>query len=149
MSGTYNFLDVQATLVAAGAVLNLGAGAAVAEEGITISRNGDKNTMTIGADGEGMHSLHADKSGTVTLRYLRTSPTNAKLMALYDAQSLSSALWGQNVITISIPQSGEVITCRQCAFKKAPDITNAKDAQPLEWVFDVVKVDSIMGNFGG
>ena len=149
MSNTYSFLDVQATLVTTGAVLNLGAGAAVSEEGITVSRNGDKNSMTIGADGEGMHSLHADKSGTVTVRLLKTSPTNAKLMALYAAQSLSSALWGANVITITNPQSGDVITCRQAAFKKAPDIANGKDAQPLEWTFDVVKVDSILGVFGG
>ncbi len=37
---------------------------------------GPKNTMTIGADGEVMHSLHADKSGTVTVNLLKTSPTN-------------------------------------------------------------------------
>ena len=39
----------------------------------------------------GMHSLHADKSGTITVNLLKTSPTNAKLSVMYNAQSLSSA----------------------------------------------------------
>lgn len=142
---TFSFLDVQATLVGVGAVINLGAGAGVAEEGITIAMAGDKNTMTIGADGEGMHSVHADKSGSVTVRLLKTSPTNAKLMALYDAQTLSSALHGQNVITITNPQSGDVTTCRQAAFKKKPDIVYAKDGNMMDWVFDVIKVDTVLG----
>lgn len=144
---TYSFLDVQATLVGAGAVIDLGAGAGASEEGITTAMSGDKNTMTIGADGEGMHSLHADKSGTVTLRYLKTSPVNAKLMALYDAQTLSSALHGQNVIVIRNSQSGEITSCRSCAFKKRPDITNAKEGGTIEWVFDVIKIDTILGIF--
>ena len=44
---TYSFLDVNATLVGAGAVIDLGAGSANAEEGISTSMADDKNTMTI------------------------------------------------------------------------------------------------------
>ncbi|MFJ7312520.1 phage structural protein [Pseudomonas sp. NPDC098747] len=142
---SYSFLDVVATLVGAGAIIDLGAGSANAEEGITISAAGDKNTMTIGADGEGMHSLHADKSGTVTLRFLKTSPQNAKLMLLYDAQSLSSTLWGMNVITIFNSASKDTTVCRKCAFKKRPDLSYKKDGDIIEWVFDVVKIDSLLG----
>jgi len=144
---TYSFLDVNATLVGAGAVIDLGAGSANAEEGITISRVDDKNTMLTGADGEGMHSLHAAKSGTVTLRYLKTSPTNAKLMALYDAQGLSSSLWGQNVITVTNSASGDATGCRSCAFKKAPDLSYKKDGDIVEWVFDSIKIDTILGTY--
>ncbi|MDI8107039.1 PfkB family carbohydrate kinase, partial [Salmonella enterica subsp. enterica serovar Anatum] len=43
--------------------------------------------FAIGADGEVMHSLHADKSGTVTVNLLKTSPTNKKLSLAYNAQS--------------------------------------------------------------
>ncbi len=144
---TYSFLDVNATLVGAGAVIDLGAGSANAEEGITISRVDDKNTMTIGADGEGMHSLHAGKAGTVVLRYLQTSPKNAQLMALYDAQSLSSSLWGQNVISITNSASGDATGCRSCAFKKVPDMTYKKDGGTYEWVFDAIKIDTILGTY--
>lgn len=144
---TYSFLDVNATLVGAGAVLDLGSGSANAEEGISIVAAGDKNTMTIGADGEGMHSLHADKSGQVTIRYLKTSPKNAQLMALYDAQSLSSSLWGQNLITITNSSSGDTTVARSCAFKKRPDLNYRKDGDIVEWVFDAVKIDGLLGTY--
>ncbi|MCE6957462.1 DUF3277 family protein, partial [Acinetobacter baumannii] len=71
---TYSFMDTQCTLASDDGVIDLGYGAGVADEGITIAMAGDANTMTIGADGEGMHSLSANKSGTVTVRLLKTSP---------------------------------------------------------------------------
>lgn len=147
MSGTYSFMDVTATLVGAGGVIDLGYGSAVAEEGITVSRNGNKNTMTIGADGEGMHSLHADKSGSFTVRLLKNSPVNSKLMALYNVQSLSSSAWGQNVISINQTVSGDKIVGRSVAFQKVPDIRYAKEGDILEWVFESIKIDSLLGEF--
>lgn len=144
---TYSFLDVNATLAGAGAVIDLGAGSANAEEGISIVMAGDKNTMTVGADGEGMHSLHADKSGQLTVRLLKTSPKNAQLMALYDAQSLSSSAWGQNVITVTHSVSGDTTVARSCAFKKRPDLNYRKDGDIVEWVFDAIKIDGILGTY--
>lgn len=143
----YSFLDVNATLVGAGAVIDLGAGSSNAEEGISIVMAGDKNTMLIGADGEGMHSLHADKSGQVTMRYLKTSPKNAQLMALFDAQSLSSSAWGQNIITVTHSVSGDTTVARSCAFKKRPDLNYKKDGDIVEWVFDSIKIDGILGTY--
>lgn len=37
--------------------------------------------MTVGADGEVMHSLHAGKSGTITVTLLKTSPVNKKTVS--------------------------------------------------------------------
>lgn len=143
---TYSFLDVNATLVGPTGTVNLGNGAATSDEGISIDMAGDKNTMLIGADGEGMHSLHADKSGTVTVRLLKTSPTNAILQAMYDAQTASSALHGQNLITVS-NVAGDVTTARSCAFKRKPAINYRKDGDILEWVFDSIKIDTILGTY--
>ncbi|AQQ20253.1 phage structural protein [Burkholderia cenocepacia] len=147
MSGTYSFQDVAASIVGPGGSFSLGYGSANAEEGITIAQAGDKNTMTVGADGEVMHSLHADKSGQVTVRLLKTSPINQKLMALYDAQQLDSRLWGKNLITVTQSVSGDVTACRSCAFKKKPDIGYKKDGDVIEWVFDAAKIDSVLGSY--
>src|SRR5258708_18071336 len=95
---TYSFIDVSASLSGPGVSADMGFGAAIAEEGVTIDATQDTNTMTIGADGEGQHSLHADKSGNVVVLTLKTSPLNAILMATYDLQRASSALWGKNII---------------------------------------------------
>jgi hypothetical protein len=143
----YSFMDVQASITGPGGSFQLGYGQANAEEGITIQRAGDKNTMTIGADGEGMHSLHADKSGTITLRYLKTAPINQKLMALATAQQMSSALWGQNVITVVQSSAADVTTAQACAFKKIPDLNYKKDGDVVEWVFDALRIDSVLGRY--
>lgn len=144
---TYSFMDVQAAIVGPGAAFSLGYGEAVAEEGISIAAASDKNTMVIGADGEGMHSMHADKSGQITLRYLKTAPINALLQALYDAQTLDSRLHGKNLITVRQSVSGDVTTARSCAFKKKPDLKYAKDGDIVEWVFDSIKIDTILGTY--
>lgn len=144
---TYSFLDVQASLVGPTGTCALGYGAAVADEGISIDMAGDKNTMMVGADGEGMHSLHADKSGTITVRLLKTSPTNAILQAMYDAQTLSSTLHGKNVITVTNPASGDITVCRSCAFKRKPSLSYKKDGDVMEWAFDSIKIDTILGQY--
>ena len=144
---TYSFLNVQATIAGPGGIINLGAGAANAEEGISIQRAGDKNNMIIGADGEGMNTLRADKSGQVTVRLLKTSPQNAKLMSLFNAQSLSSTLWGQNLITVAQAGQGDIHVARECAFKKVPDMNYKKDGDIVEWVFDAVKIDGQLGKY--
>lgn len=145
MSGTYSFKDVTATIVGPGGSFNLGDGAAAAEEGITINRPDDVNTMLMGADGAAMHSLHAGKPGQITVRLLKTSPVNAQLSAMYALQTASSALHGNNVITIRNAATGDVITCQQCAFKRFPDINYAKDGGMNEWVWDSGRVDTQLG----
>ena len=142
---TYSFLNVVAALVGPTGALNLGAGAGVADEGITIAPNEDKNNMTIGADGQGMHALIASNGGLLTLRFLKTSPINGKLQLMYDAQSQSSALWGQNLITVTDTARLEVTTAQACAFKKKPEIVYDKNGPMIEWQFDSLAINSILG----
>ena len=144
---TYSFLDVTASRTGPTGVIDLGQGSANSEEGITQSMGGNKNTMTIGADGEVMHSLHADKSGTITVTLLKTSPVNKKLSLAYNAQSQSSATWGNNVIVIRNTASGDISTARSCAFQKQPDFNNAKEGGTVAWVFDCGKIDQLLGEF--
>lgn len=144
---TYSFLDVTASLTGPTGIIDLGQGSANAEEGITQTMGGNKNTMTIGADGEGMHSLHADKSGTITVTLLKTSPVNKKLSLAYNAQSQSSSTWGKNIIVIRNTASGDISTARECAFQKQPDFNNAKEGGTVAWVFDCIKIDQLLGEF--
>ena len=144
---TSSFLDVSASLAGPTGLVELGYGSANAEEGITVTMAEAKNTMTVGADGEVMHSLHAGKSGTITVTLLKTSPVNKKLSLMYNAQSLSSATWGNNVIVIRNKVSGDTATARSCAFQKQPDWNNPKVAGTVAWVFDCGKIDQLLGEF--
>lgn len=141
MNVTYSFQDVKASITGPGGSFALGSGAGAAEEGISIEMSEDLNTMTIGADGSVMHSLHANKSGRVIVRLLKTSPTNALLSNMVAMQRTSSALHGQNVFVLSNPQTGDKITCQQVAFGKIPANTFAKEGGTLEWEFHAGIID--------
>lgn len=141
----YSFLNIVAAIAGPGAAFNMGAGSGVAEEGITIAPNEDKNSMIIGADGRGQHTLIASNGGLVTARYLKTSPINGLLQLAYDLQSASSALWGQNVITVVDTARLELTTCQSCAFKKKPELVYDKAGPMLEWTWDSLAINTILG----
>ena len=143
-SRTYSFLDISATIVGPGGAFALGSGAGNAEEGITITPAADVDTMQIGADGTGQHTLHADKSARITLRFLKTSPTNALLNAMLAFQRTSGATHGQNTIGLIDTNRGDTITAQQCAFAKVPTLSFGKDAGMIEWEFNCVQLDTVL-----
>ena len=145
-SYTYSFIDVQATLVGIGGAINLGYGAANADEGIKIAQVNPKNTMLPGADGNVMHSLRASNAGTVTVTLLKTSPVNKQLMAMFNAQTLSSRTHGKNTITVRDSARGDLHIASQAAFQKAPDINYQTEGDTVEWVFDCGQITNTLGD---
>ncbi len=143
---SYSFLDISAAIAGPGGNFSLGSDAGAAEEGISIAMTNEKNTMTVGADGSVMHSLHGSRSGTLTVRLLKTSPVNARLAELYAVQSQSSILHGRNVITIRDVARGDSIACHDCAFAKFPDTKFAKDGGTMDWVFHAGRIDQHLGS---
>jgi hypothetical protein len=144
-NNTYSFLDISAAMTGPGITTSL-TGGGVAKEGIVVSRANDQNTMVIGADGRGMHSLRADKSGTVTLRLLKTNPLNHVLSAAFDYQTTSSALHGQNTFSVRNTARGDNWVASQCAFKRKPAFQNAEDGDIIEWPFDSISIDGVFGD---
>lgn len=142
---TYSLQDVQVSLVGPGVNASLGAGAAVAKEGITVEFLEPKDNLLMGADGQGAHSLRATQAGRVTLRLLKTSPQNAVLQAAYDYQRSSSLFWGQNVLTVTNPVTGDDYPCTDVAFEQFPSVTWAEDANVNEWRFLAIAVDAMLG----
>ena len=144
---TYSFLDNLVAISGPNGSFNLGGpGQANSEGGITIVMVEDKNTMTIGASGEGMHSLHAGKAATLTCRFLKTSPVNAQLSAMYAADTIGGATHGRNTISVRDLARGDVITCQEVAFAKFADITYAKDGGEQVWTFHCVRTDFVLGS---
>lgn len=142
--GTYSFLNIQATLSGPGGSFPIGSSSGNADEGISIEMLEDKDLMTVGADGSVMHSLRASNAARISIRFLKTSPVNALLSALYNFQRTSAINWGQNVLVISDVIRGDVIASAQCAFAKQANVTYAKDAGMMEWSF-LGTVDEILG----
>ncbi len=144
---TYSLQDVVATLSGPTGVLQLGFGSALAEDAITLTMSEEKNTMQIGADGEGQHNLHSGNAGKITFRFLKTSPLNALLTAMYNAQKQSAALWGKNLITVRHTASGDFHQGTLCAFTKKADNGYQKVGNFLEWGFDCIRLESHLGTY--
>lgn len=125
---------------------DFGAGSGNTEGGITVTMTEDKSTMTVGADGQVMHSLHAGKSGMVTVRLQKTSPTNALLSTMYALDTASGIAHGKDTITIRDLSRGDTITCQQCAFAKFADITYAKEGGEQIWTWHAGIIDFILGS---
>lgn len=143
---SYSFMDVSCSLVGPGVIASLGNGANAAEEGIDVAAAGDKSSMSIGADGAGIHNLYADKSGTLTVRLMKNSPMNAVLSAAYAAQTSNASLHGQNAVVINNKSTGETVTCTQVAFKKAPDLSYGKESKLVEWEFAAIRIERMLAN---
>ena len=149
---TYSFVDNMCAISGPNGNFNLGYGSCNAEGGISVNMIEDKSTMTIGADGCVMHSLHAGKGATITIRLLKTSPTNALLSQMYAMDTgtagnpQATANHGQNQISIRDLQRNDVITCQQCAFAKFPDVTYAKEGGEMVWTFHAGVVDFVLGS---
>jgi len=152
-AGVYSFLDVMASITYAGVTNTLTASAnagslGFSEEGIKVTRTVEKNVMTVGADGAVMHSLRAGRQGRITFSLLKTSPGNAILNDLYNTQSVQSARWGRNLITINNLNTGDNITAAFCAFVKQPDNLNRGEGGVMDWEFDAGFIDEVLGNGG-
>lgn len=145
LAGVYSFLNITCNMIGPGIVQNLAAGAAVAEEGLTLEWAADKNKMDVGADGVVQHTLMASDAATLTIRLLKTSPTNQFLDIAYNAQSVSSLLWGLNQFIIVDSARGDVLTLVNGAFKKHPALTYAMEAGMNEWVFDIASSITVLG----
>lgn len=142
---TYSFLDVKAALVGPGGSFNIGSDAANSDEGISIEPVGEIDAMMIGADGQGMHSLLANKAAKITVRLLKTSPVNSQLSAMLAFQRTASVNHGVNTLTVVNTASGDVHTCQQTGFAKVPSIKYAKEGDVVEWEFNSINHDMSLG----
>jgi len=143
--GVYSFIDNNATWSGPGGTISLGNGSGAAEEGMTIEYDDDIGHMDIGADGVVQHSLHANKSGTITIRVLKTSPINQKISTKIAFQRASAQNYGQDVFSIQNSVTGDVITCQRVAPKHFSPLTYAKDAGMNEWKLNAGLIEPVLG----
>lgn len=143
--GVYSFIDTSATWTGPGGTLSLGSTSGVADEGITIEYAEEIGHMDIGADASVQHSLHANKSGKITIRVLKTSPINQQISAKIAFQRASAANYGQDTFSIANLVTGDIITCQHVAPSKFSPITYAKDAGMNEWELNAGLIEPTLG----
>jgi hypothetical protein len=116
-----------------------------AEEGFTIEFEGNKNTMTVGANGDVMHSLRVGQPGRLILRLLKTSSFNKTLSDNWTYQTSSAANHGLMTWQVTDAARGDTWTCSGCAFGNHASGQYAVVGNVQEWVFDVGRITPKLG----
>ena len=116
-----------------------------AEEGFTIEFEGNKNTMTVGAAGDVMHSLRSGQPGRLTLRLLKTSSFNKTLSDNWTYQTSSAANHGQMTWVVVDVARGDNWVCSGCAFGNHANGAYAQVGNVQEWVIDVGRITPKLG----
>jgi hypothetical protein len=145
---TYSFPDITLSLyIPKVGDIYLGAGTGHTEGGLTIAMTEDKNTMTVGADGQVMHSLHAGVSGMVTIRLLKTATANGTISDAYHKTTVDGASHGQAKISMwDVSRAdGDFIDCTQVAFAKYADLTYGKEGGEMVWTFHCGQIKQRLG----
>lgn len=145
MASTYSFLSVQATIAGPGGIVDIGSTSGAADEGVTVSP-AKRNTMSTGASVDVMHSLQAQKSGTISIRLLKTSTINAQLSLMQALQQANPALHGINIITVTDTSRGDLVTAANVAFSGPPTLAYSKDGGMNTWEFECGQIDELLGS---
>lgn len=121
-------------------------GWAEGDDVIQVKRRTDSISDKVGAGGEMMISISADKSGEITFKLQQTSSSNKYLMgllALAEAGNQTfipiNALWQDNY-------RRDVATGTVGYIKRPADVTRGAQANNQEWTIVTERLDLIFGN---
>jgi hypothetical protein len=142
---TYSFLDNQIALISPSVSFDIGS-AGVSDDAFRVANVGPKTTMTIGADGDGMHNLIASNAARAEVSFLKEGPGNALMSALYNFQSASSANTGNISITVQNNVTGDSIALAGGAIEKQADISYTREGASVVWSFNFISRRDFLGN---
>jgi len=146
----YSFRDCLITFSGPAGTIRLGAGQGpaigVADEGITIERAEDRNTLLVGINGETLNLVHAGNTGTVRLRLLKTSLANGQLIDVYNDQKTRGSNWGTDMqhITVEDLARKDKIVAGSLAFAGEPAVTFGKVGGVNEWTFHAGRIQMFL-----
>lgn len=129
LNSAYSFINVSATVDGQQVI-----GAWDGDDALVVSEGADEGTGVIGADGSGLFSVSADRSATITIRLMHTSPTHRLLVQkLARQKALGGAVSGFPFSFIDTV-SGEGGSADRCYVMTAPEDSKGKNATTREWV---------------
>lgn len=97
---------------------------------IECSNNGDLNTLTMNANGEGTYNNNPDLSGTIKMTLMHNSDTLIEIAAL----SLNKTLPFPILVTDNNTLTNKAVGLN-CMLKKRPDLIRAKEVGTVEIEF--------------
>ncbi len=146
MPVTYSFAEVTCAIEGPGGRFSLSEGN-VADEGISIEMTDDKSTMTTGG-----HPWWDALPPREPFRPDHDPPIEEQPHQQIADRFVSEAIGKQRSLGSKyylIGQfglAGRPYLCAQCAFVRMPTNNNAKDGGTMEWTFNSLDIDSVLGD---
>lgn len=113
---------------------------------VNVERTSDAFTMSTGADGETTRVGSADRSGTITLTFNQSSPSNDVLSLIANNDERQ----GNGVLPFLVKDSNgtSVFATAYAWIRKMPAAAWSKDVETREWVLDCAELEmNVGGNF--
>lgn len=138
---TYSFADI--VLLVNGVEIT---GWDEGDDVIQMDRLNDSASHIVGAGGEMVVSLSADRSGEVLFRLQQTSGSNQYLYGLVAAQE--EGIFTPAFIQMKDTRGGDLGVGSQGYLPRPAGMTRGVNAQPQEWRVVVENLNMIYGSFG-
>lgn len=110
---------------------------------VSWARNSDSFTPSVGSAGEGGRAASGDKSGSVTLTTMQTSPVNGVLSALAKADEETGD--GVGLLAIKDLSGLSIITGPEAWLRKPADGELSNELTNREWIFDMIELEIFDG----
>lgn len=136
--GTY---DPSRVIIAVGSVIVTGFGP---DGFIKVARNEDGVMLQMGAGGDGAITINQNKSGTIDLTLMQTSPSNLLLSAIL--RLMEGA--GKGVVPFQVKDvldKGTLCSAQSCWVKKWPDMERAKELGVVTWPLESNQIEFFIG----
>lgn len=110
---------------------------------ISVSRANDSWKKTVGATGEVVRSRNRDRTGTITITLLQTSPSNLTLSAL----NRQDEARGTGIVPVQVKDALGVtlLFAAQAWVLKPADVTYGDEVESREWTLDCADLDMLVG----
>lgn len=104
------------------------------DDAIVVTTGGDRGTGLIGAAGDGIFSVSADQSATISIKLMHTSPTHRLLEQKLKQQQARGGNFPGFSFTVKDRSSGEGGAADRCYIRQAPNDSKGKNATVREWM---------------
>lgn len=110
---------------------------------VTVTRNSDIFTLTVGSDGEATRTKSNDRSGRIEIVLQQSSPSNDILSAIAVADELSNS--GVNPIQVKDNNGTSLASGESAWIVKRPDSPYGKETDNRTWILETNCLDHFVG----
>ncbi len=114
------------------------------EDFISIERTTEASSSSVGAGGEVTVETKNDRRKQITLRLQRSSPDNALLSTIFQAQELSGEMF-LSPMTIKDGLGNDLHVAPEAWIMDEPDADYSAESGTREWVFEAGNMKSFHG----